>query len=234
MDEYRADITSVTLRRGPCFGTCPTYQVTLAVDGTASWYGERFVNRLGRHHGQVDVNDFGRLARFIQRAGFFDWEPEYLGNVTDLPDYFLTAVAGDLTKTVRQNGVDEPPDFWVIAAVVDGVAEAINWTAVPPLEGTCHDWTAFHDHMPPGPSVMRVQGTCRFNTSGYVVELRRHEPQGINPYDLLLDRIVIPPDGPVAEVETEDEVRYSEETEFNYQTVTILPDGPSIRVEDVH
>jgi Domain of unknown function (DUF6438) len=234
MDEYQAEITSITLRRGPCFGACPMYEVMLAADGAATWYGERFVDRLGRDQGQVDINDFGRLARFMQRAGFLDWEPEYLGNVTDLPDYFLTAVVGDQTKTVRQNGVDEPPDFWVIAAVVDGLAEAINWTAVPSMEGTCHDWAAFHDHMPPGPSVLRVQGTCRFNTAGYSVELRRHEPQGINPHDLLLDRIVTPPDGPVAQVVTEVDVGYSEETEFDYQTVTILPDGPSIQVEDVH
>jgi uncharacterized protein DUF6438 len=234
MDEHRAEITSVTLRRGPCFGACPMYEVALVADGMATWDGERFVDRLGRHQGRVDVNDFERLARFIQRAGFFDWEPEYLGNATDLPDYFLTAVAGGRTKTVRQNGVDDPPDFWVVAALVDGLAAAVDWTAAPKVEGTCHDWRAVHDHQPPGPSVLWVQGTCRFNTAGYVVELRRHEPQGINPQDLLLDRIVTPPDGPVAQAVTEAEVRYSEETEFDYQTVTILPDGLSIHVQDVH
>jgi hypothetical protein len=30
---------------------------------------------------------------------------------------------------VRQNGVDEPPDFWVIAALVDHLAAAIDWAA---------------------------------------------------------------------------------------------------------
>lgn len=133
METYARNVTSVTLRRGPCFGTCPIYEVTLTADGSATWEGERFVDRLGRFQGQVDVNDFRRLARFIERAGFFGWAPEYLGNVTDLPDYFLTVVtdggAGGQTKTVRQNGVDEPPDFWVIAAVVDGLAEAVTWTA---------------------------------------------------------------------------------------------------------
>jgi Domain of unknown function (DUF6438) len=210
------------------------YEVTLTADGRATWYGEGFVDRLGRHYGQVDVNDFSRLARFMQRAGFLDWEPEYLGNVTDLPDYVLTAVAGDQIKTVRQNGVDEPADFWVIAAVVDGLAATVDWAVAPSLEGKCEGWTAWHDHMPPGPSVLHVQGVCTFGTPGYVVELRRHEPQGINPFDLLLDRIVTPPDGPVTDVVTEVEVRYDEETEFDYQTVTILPDGPSVRVEDVH
>ena len=228
MAEYSAEITSVTLRRGPCFGTCPVYQVTLARDGAATWDGERFVHRPGRYHGQVDVNDVDRLARFIDRAGFFGWDPEYLANVTDLPDYFIIVAAGDQTKTVRQNGVDEPADFWVIAALVDGLAEAVDWTAA----GTCHDWTAVHGHEPPQPSVLQVRGSCTFDTAGYSVELRRHEPQGINPKDLLLDRIVHPPTGLVAQVVTDVEVTYSEETEFDYQIVTILPDGPSISIQD--
>jgi hypothetical protein len=80
MEEYRGGMTSVTLRRGLCFGTCPMYEVTLTAEGSATWHGERFVDRLGYHEGQVDVNDFGRLARFIQRADFFGWEPEYLAN----------------------------------------------------------------------------------------------------------------------------------------------------------
>lgn len=231
VETYRAEITSITLRRGPCFGSCPVYEIALAADGTATWNGERFVERLGRYQGQVDLNDYGRLARFMQRAGFLDWAPEYLANVTDLPDYFLSVVAGGQTKTVRQNGVDEPADFWVIATVVDCLAAAVDWTVAFP-EGTCHDWTAVHSHEPPGPSVLTVRGTCRFDTAGYSVQLRRREPQGINPRDLLLDRILHPPTGPVAQVVTEVTVSYSEETEFGYQTVTILPDGASITVED--
>jgi Domain of unknown function (DUF6438) len=139
MEEYQEEMTSVTLRRGPCFGTCPMYEVTLTADGSASWHGERFVDRLGHHEGQVDVNDFGRLARFIQRAEFFGWEPEYLANVTDLPDYFLTVVASNQSKTVRQNGVDEPADFWVIAALVDGLALAVEWTPAPSGRGPNND-----------------------------------------------------------------------------------------------
>jgi hypothetical protein len=357
VEQYAGEITSVMLRRGACFGSCPIYEVTLEADGTAVWNGERFVERLGRHRGEVDVNDLARLARFIERAGFFGWEPEYLGNVTDTPDYQLTVARRDQTKTVRQNAVDEPPDFWVIAAVVDGLAETVAWAPVdtpegPPTEelpvnyralptakshrlvgferaevltlrsyppqyllvvsgtkpylnmevelvplvyvrqpeywgievvgrlrgvglpavspytvslaltgvlgtsgvevigadrslsidvppdtaqsGSCRDWSADHDHQPPGAPVLRVRGTCRFPTAGYAVKLRRHEPQGINPADLLLDRIVHPPTGPAAQVVTDVEASYSEETEFEFETVTILPDGASVPVRDVH
>lgn len=98
---------------------------------------------------------------------------------------------------------------------------------------TCRGWYASHDHMPPGPATLRVTGTCTFPSTGYTVELRPHEPQGINPGDLLLDKIVTPPDGIVGPAFTDVEVRYEEETDVEYDTVTILPDGPSIEVEEV-
>lgn len=100
--------------------------------------------------------------------------------------------------------------------------------------GDCRNWSAWHDHQPPGPQTLHVHGECEFPTEGYTVELRKHEPQGINPRDLLLDLIVYEPSGVVAQVITVEEVRYTEETDFEYDTVTILPDGPSIRVQDVH
>jgi len=60
--------------------------------------------------------------------------------------------------------------------------------------------------------------------------LRRHEPQGINPEDLLVEKIIQEPHGPSAEVLSDVAVRYQEETDFGYRTVTILPDGPTIEV----
>jgi hypothetical protein len=94
----------------------------------------------------------------------------------------------------------------------------------------CSDWSAWHGSRPPAPPVLTVVGECTFPTAGYSVELRRHEPQGINPEYLLLDLVVHEPTGPVAQVITTVEARYEEETDFEYETVTILPDGPSIPV----
>lgn len=233
VEGYGGQITSVSLQRGACFGRCPVYDVTLRADGTATWNGESFVDRLGRQEAQIDLNDYGRLVRFLERAGFFGWEPEYVaGNITDLPNYYLTAVTNSEARTVHQYGVDEPADFWVIATLVDCLAEAAEWTAVAP-QGTCRNWSAVRRQDPFGSSVLTVRGTCTFNTAGYAIELRRREPQGINPKDLLLDRIVHPPTGPVAEVVTDVEVSYSEEIGFEYETVTILPDGPQIPIEDL-
>lgn len=99
--------------------------------------------------------------------------------------------------------------------------------------GNCRDWSAWHDHEPPGPPVLHVRGECEFPTAGFSVELRRREPQGVNPRDLLLERIVREPSGPVAQVITVVEARYREETDFEFDTVTILPDGVSLQVQEV-
>ncbi len=91
-------------------------------------------------------------------------------------------------------------------------------------------FTAVHDREPPGPAVLRVTGSCTFNTAGFTVELCRHEPQGINPRDLLLDLTITPPDDVAAQVITTVEVVYKEQTEAEFDTVTILPDGISVPV----
>ena len=99
-------------------------------------------------------------------------------------------------------------------------------------QGACHDWTAIHDLMPGHPRTLTVTGTCTFPTAGYEVELRPAVPQGINPLDLLLGKIVTPPSGPAADVITDVEARYEEVTDVMYETVTIMPGGPTIKVEN--
>lgn len=99
----------------------------------------------------------------------------------------------------------------------------------------CDEWTAYLDLQPPGPALLRVRGVCTFPTAGYTASLERHRPQGFNPRDLLLDLTITEPSGPVAQVVTEAEARFEEEARRDqYDTVTILPDGVSIAVEEVH
>jgi hypothetical protein len=76
-----------------------------------------------------------------------------------------------------------------------------------------------HDREPPGPRLLRVHGKCEFPTEGYSVELKRSEPQGISPRDLLLHLIVHEPTDPVAN--TEVDADYEEETNIENDTVRI-------------
>jgi hypothetical protein len=121
-------IEAVTLRRGACFGPCPIYTVTLRRDGTAQWFGERFVSRLGRFTGEVYEADFERLCRVIEEVGFFSWSDRYAEEVTDASEDELEVLTDGESKRVIQYATDEPPEFWVIATLVDGIASGIEWS----------------------------------------------------------------------------------------------------------
>jgi hypothetical protein len=106
----------------------------------------------------------------------------------------------------------------------------------------CGEWTAYHDHMPGKGMSLRVSGQVCFNTGGWSVELKPREPQGFNPKMLLLD-LVATQDGAQTDVETEVEASWSEQTDFEYDEVSIhvsgTPEGDpvegkTIRVKDVH
>jgi hypothetical protein len=94
------------------------------------------------------------------------------------------------------------------------------------------NWTAIHDHQPPGPKKLTVRGTVMVPTSKSTAELRPQEPQGIDPLDYLLNVVVHPANEPDLPVETPFGVEYEEVTDVEYKTVSIVPKGPEGIVVD--
>jgi hypothetical protein len=154
------------------------------------------------------------------------WEIEVLGR---LPGIGLPALA-PYTASLRLAGVTGTKGVEVVGATRRARFD------VPPEpgagRGTC-TWRAWLDRQPPGPATLHVQGACEFPTAGFQVALRRHAPQGFNPRVLLLEKVVRPPRGAVAQVVTRVEVRYEEPTTAGFDAVTILPDGATVPVEEV-
>jgi hypothetical protein len=97
----------------------------------------------------------------------------------------------------------------------------------------CRDWKGWLDQMPPGRPTLHVTGHCEFPTGGYTVRLERHEPQGFNPRDLLLDLLITEPTEAGSQAVTQLDVAYQEDTEVEFDSVTILPNGPTVEVTSV-
>ncbi|HJX83184.1 MAG TPA: hypothetical protein VJ723_02430 [Candidatus Angelobacter sp.] len=97
----------------------------------------------------------------------------------------------------------------------------------------CKDWIAIHNFQPIEPPKLRVTGRCTFPTPGFKVTFKHHVPQGINPLILLLDKIVTPPTGIEPQHVVTQEVKYEEKTSIRYTDVEILPDGVTIKVQNV-
>ena len=94
------------------------------------------------------------------------------------------------------------------------------------------EWSARQDFRTP-PSTVRVNGMPVMPTPGYKLTLTRAVPQGINPRILILNLESEPPSGIVIQVLTPTPVSYEEQSEQEYDSVTIEPDGIHVPVEKV-
>lgn len=97
------------------------------------------------------------------------------------------------------------------------------------LENPCSGWTAQLLTESSGMTALRVQGTCTY-FPGFSVFLSRHDPQGSDPRELLLDLTVVTPPPPWSGPSTVSVV-YTLESPQSYDRVTLLPAGTSIPVE---
>jgi hypothetical protein len=77
---------------------------------------------------------------------------------------------------------------------------------------------------------LKVHGELTFPTPGYKVNLKKKEPQGINPAILLLDKIVVPPTSIEPDHVVTMPVSFEEHTKAHYHEVEILPDAIRIKV----
>src|SRR5260221_14226444 len=67
----------ITLERGVCFGTCPSYMVTLAADGSVTWEGRDFVRTKGKATAHIKPEAFNKRVREFERIKFATLDYKY-------------------------------------------------------------------------------------------------------------------------------------------------------------
>jgi hypothetical protein len=130
-------VSEIVLERGPCFGTCPIYQVTLRSDGSATFIGWNHVSRVGVYSGAITPAEFRRVADRFESARFWALDDSYLHPVTDLPVVRMTLLRSDSSrKAVRDHGavgvaaVEGPAVLLELQSAIDRVADGITWSLV--------------------------------------------------------------------------------------------------------
>jgi hypothetical protein len=115
----------VSLRRGPCFGNCPVYEVVLRGDGSASYAGGAYAPREGHFEGRVDPAAVDALIARLDEAGFWQMEADRQVAVQDLPRVSLTAERRGRRHSVHTNL--PPRELESIQAAIDSVAASVDW-----------------------------------------------------------------------------------------------------------
>ncbi len=109
----------IILKRTACYGTCPSYRVSVRGDGKVSFstddkaelrklplrsariYEGYFELWPGRHESQVDPVKVAKLIDRFRDGHFFDLDPEYDGGISHQSSTYLTLIIGDSVKRVK-------------------------------------------------------------------------------------------------------------------------------------
>jgi Domain of unknown function (DUF6438) len=91
---------AITLRRSYCYGTCPSYTVTVSTEGIV-FDGGGFVIAEGKHTDTVDPDEVRKLAKKFVAADFYSMDDNYASSVTDMPTYALSISIDGRSKNVE-------------------------------------------------------------------------------------------------------------------------------------
>lgn len=120
---------SISLERTGCYGTCPSYTVTITRE-RITFEGSGYVAARGKHLAQVDASGVRKLAARFEATDFYSMESKYVASVTDSPAYILTISIDGHEKRV-EDYVGEwegmPAVISDLEDEVDSVADTKRW-----------------------------------------------------------------------------------------------------------
>ena len=89
----------ISLERGPCYGTCPVYRVTIYGDGTVRYDGTNHVRVTGSQAAVIAPERVKALIDEIEWSGYFNLRDDYSEvGVTDQPSAVLYAAVNGRKK----------------------------------------------------------------------------------------------------------------------------------------
>jgi hypothetical protein len=127
----------ITLERSVCFGTCPSYKVTVASDGTVTFEGRDFVKTKGTATARIKSDDFNKLVTEFEKIYFSlddKYEPGTPGcgpAVTDMP-YVQTSIQinGKTKRVSHYHGCRESEVLRALSALerkIDEIGGTEKW-----------------------------------------------------------------------------------------------------------
>jgi ankyrin repeat protein len=123
----------LSLQRSHCYGSCPSYTVTLSGNGDITFEAEgqyNFVAVPGTHHAHISPAAVLDLLQRFRSANFLSALDTYACNSTDLPSQVLTLSLNGISKKIIDYGgsvVGLPDAIEALEASVDDVTDTPRW-----------------------------------------------------------------------------------------------------------
>ena len=128
-------ISSVTLERKACHGTCPVYRIRINRNGDVKYIGDGFVKETGVRVAHIQPHQFDELAAKAKQIRFFELEDSYSSikiedwfvTATDLPTTIVTVSGGGKTKRVRDYP-GAPKGLYEFEQRIERITNSERWT----------------------------------------------------------------------------------------------------------
>lgn len=122
----------ITFSRGPCYGMCPSYSVTIHGDGSVEYVGGRFARR-DRQTGNTGAEAFTKILRELDDAHFSTLEDRAFSWCFDTSSVSVTVsldgrtkrVSSDASCTGPKGGLQER--FVRAAEDIDTIVDSERW-----------------------------------------------------------------------------------------------------------
>jgi len=88
------------IERTPCYGSCPTFKLTVDAKGNVDYEGIRFVDNIGKYTKSLSKKKVQELVYTIETGDFWSFKDKYDGQVTDLPAVITECTHDGKTKKV--------------------------------------------------------------------------------------------------------------------------------------
>jgi hypothetical protein len=130
----------IVLSRGPCFGSCPAYTISIHGDGAVEYQGQRFVKVTGKQTASLNSQDFANILHRLDQVHFFTLEDRAFAWCFDTSSVSITVSVDGKTKRVTsdagcsgaKSGVQD--EFVTAAHDIDQIVDSSRWVR---CDGDC-------------------------------------------------------------------------------------------------
>ena len=106
-----------------CRGFCPIYTLDYRNNGSATYEGSRFVEKVGKVDFQLTADELGKLKTRVQNVNLWQYPENIESRVADAPYATLTAFDGNKSHPVS-GSIDRPKPIMELEMLLKDLAEA--------------------------------------------------------------------------------------------------------------
>jgi len=115
------------MSKGPCFGSCPIFTITIYDNGWATYKGKLYTEKLGLHVKKVGKGRLEEIKRELRLANLWQYQNIYRSSLPDLQSVTINYFENGRTKSITGKE-GRPTSVKKIEAFLDKMAATTGWT----------------------------------------------------------------------------------------------------------